>query len=82
MTQRTLQCIWLFPFRIVLSFGQQTSARIGRTSDEPIEFARVVYFSPSERVGITDVNGRLLMDSTDRVICSDLCRLQDSFRND
>jgi outer membrane receptor for ferrienterochelin and colicins len=65
MTQRTLQCIiGFFLFGSFASFGQQASLLVlDGQNDEPIEFAHVVYFSPSgKELGITDVDGRLVMD--------------------
>ena len=65
MTQRTVQCIiGFFLFGSFASFGQQTSLLVlDGQSDEPIEFAHVVYFSPSgKELGITDVDGRLVLD--------------------
>ena len=65
MTQRTVQCIiGFFLFGSFASFGQQTSLLVlDEQSDEPIEFAHVVYFSPSgKELGITDVDGRLVLD--------------------
>ena len=65
MTQRTLKCIiGFFFFGPFASFGQQTTLFVlDGQSDEPIEFAHVVYFSESgNELGITDVDGRLSLD--------------------